>query len=530
MKQLFSLVLCALLLLPVFAGCTTDQPTAVSTAGTDTIPTTAAPIEDTYEYTAKSGFYFMPSVYDPWIESSALTTTTNDGTFFCMTEDTQLADDFIVSQRILLRLLRENGVETGRLEYYATSYGDSFSRSSEAEAYIALDAVRTQQQVLVTLQALWGDYTEYGYVWVLSHAIAGELGWEKESVPAVTKAEMDAFFKKNAEAVRLLYPTFTAQYAPEETVNCCKALAASLFEKINWQDILAKPVGEQIFHWQRVVDDYAKEIGISFVRDGIGYAYFGENVPLRIMTPYVEMMVDANYCDQLSDVFAPYFSDYQTIYQTVNAMNGEITAAVDYFGMEEDVGIITMKWVNCGDYASQRYLDGNTGVYFHAGHTAYVGSIAAYLHEYYHHLCYLMSGDTRKSWQSEAFSEMGAANSYWARYAMDQVFAEDVFGFLFYFYTGRSYQSGRDDYYEVMDIICHMNNMYTLKYHDGGPTMSMSHYLIDCYGEETAYQLVAFPDAVEQITGMTWEELAAQWEQHIRDKYAHVDISDWINS
>jgi hypothetical protein len=49
--------------------------------------------------------------------------------------------------------------------------------------------------------------------------------------------------------------------------------------------------------------------------------------------------------------------------------------------------------------------------------------------------------------------------------------------------------------------------------------------LIELYGEKTAMELLLFPDTVETVTGKSWEQLRSEWEQHIRAKYAHVDIS-----
>lgn len=532
MKKLLSLLFYAALILSMFAGCTTDQPiTAPDTTAEPTEPaTTLAPIEESYKYKTKSGYYLWPCLAENWVERKVLTTTTEDGTFSCMTTDKAQANDFIVAQRTMLRFLRGNGVVTGELEYYATDYDDSFSESSDGAAYIALSEVRTWKQIMVTLQSLWGDYTDYGYVWALSNAIAREMGWETESAASIDQAALDDFFAANPEAVNLLYPSFTTQYASQETVDSCKALTAALFEKVDWRAAVAKPVDKQLDDWRSLVSAYANDISIPFTRQTIGYAYYSKHVPLRIMTTYVEMMVASNYSDYYTPAFyAPYFSDYETIYQTVNTMNSEITAAVAFFGLEENAGVITMKWVNYADNAVQKYLVENSGMYYYAAETAYVSTIHSYLHEYYHHLRYTITGDYKNSWQTEAFSEMGEANSFWPQYRMDVIFKLKEYAEMFYAFTGRAYQPGRDDYYEVVDILCYLENNYTLKYHDGGPTISISRYLIDCYGEKTAYQLVAFPNTVVDVTGKTWDELASEWEQHIRNKYAHVNISDWVN-
>lgn len=507
-------------ILVTLAGCALGTSTDTST----TLP----PIAESYEYATQTGWYFQPSVYDPWIEASALTTTTEDGTFFCMTENSEQANDFIVAQRTLLCFLRENGVQIGNLEYYATNYDDSFSRSSERQAYISLSSIHTQQQVLVTLQSLWGDYTEFGYVWAVSNAIATELGWETDSVDVVQKPDMDAFFRENAVAVNLLYPTFSTAYASAEAVTFSKVLAASLLECMDWRTALAKSVEAQIADWQGRINTYATEIGIFYTPQTIGYSYYGEKVPLRIMTTYVEMMVADNFTEKLSGIYQPYFSDYKTIYYTLNTMDNEIDTAVEFFGLEDDVGTITMKWVNFNDSTAQRYLSGYVAIYHAAAETAYISTIYSYLHEYYHHLRYVMTEDFRNSWQSESFCEMGGANSYWRQYRMEVIFGQEPLAELFYECTGRTYQSGRDDYYETADILCYINDSYTLKYHDGGPTISISHYLIDIYGEEIVYDLMLYPETVEEVTGKSWQQWQEEWSRHIREKYAGVEVPDWV--
>lgn len=97
----------------------------------------------------------------------------------------------------------------------------------------------------------------------------------------------------------------------------------------------------------------------------------------------------------------------------------------------------------------------------------------------------------------------------------------------FHAYTGRSYQSGRDDFFESWDILCHVNDYYKLAYKTGAQAInSFSRYLIDLYGEREVYDLMLFPDTIEEVTGKTWEQLAFEWEKHIRDKYAGVQKPD----
>lgn len=485
-------------------------------------------VQETYKYSVKSKYYIQPATVDGWAERSALTTNTADGKFFCFTDDKAQADDFVNTQRTLVKYLRDSGVQFGTMEYYGTDYGYSFSQSSDGEAYVSLTDVRSWQQVLVTLQTIWGDYVNYGYVYAMSNAIAEELGWQTDSVPAIAKESLDAFFAENPIVLNLLYPTFTAAFAPEKMVSNSKALAVLLFQNVQWKDALGKTLNEQLAAYDELIGAYAQELAVPFERQTCGYAYYGENVKLRIMTTYAELIIDGNYHDVNESLYGDYWSRYSSIYETANAINEEISAAVEYFGLEDEAGTVQIKWLDGKDSAVKRYVTGNTGTYYSSTHIAYVTSIRPYLHEYYHHLEHLLNPHLGQVWQSQAFCEIGSSRSRYAQMTTESTFGENDHGIAtFHAYTGRAYQPGRDDYFEVWDIMCHVNDYYKLAYKTGAQSInSFSHYLIDLYGEREVYELMLFPDTIEEVTGKTWEQLASEWETHIRDKYAGVQKPD----
>ena len=508
MKRLHVLI-AILLLLSLLWGCT-------------------APIEETYAYTAKSKHYVQPAVVDGWAERDALTTTTEDGTFYCFTADTAQADDFINAQRTLLRFLRNCGVEIGEMEHYGTDYGYSFSESSDASAYVALSDVCTWQQVLVTLQAIWGDYTDYGYVYAMANAVADELNWETDEKSSVEKEALDTFFTENPDAIHLLYPTFTEALATEETVQSCKALSRLLFDGIKWRKALAKPIAEQLDDYSALLSGYAQDIGIPFTRQSCGYAYYGEKVKLRIRTAYAELIVDRNFSDEMASLYGEPFGDYQSVYQTADRVNSETSAAVERLGAEEKAGMMTIKFVDGTDEATEKYTGLTGGQYYFSTKIAYVSSIYPYLHEYHHHLEQLFNIHNGQSWQSQAFCEIGASHSYYYQARMETMQQGEKLSELFYALTGRAYQPRQEDFYEVYDILCFINDNFDLSYYDGGPLNSISHYLIDRYGEDTTSQLMLFPNTVEEVTGKSWDEWRQEWKAYILDKYADRTLPDWL--
>lgn len=484
---------------------------------------------DTYEYSTKNKTYVQPAIVDGWVKRDALTTTTEDGTFFCFTIDTAQANDFVNAQRMLLHFLAAQGVEIGEMTFYGTDYGYSFSESGDRAAYVDLTSVRSWEQVLVTLQALWGDYTDYGYVYAMANAIAATLDWKTDSVPNVDEDMLDAFFTENPAAIHLLYPTFTAQFSSKEMAANSKALATRLFTDIRWRKALAKPIKEQLDDYYVLVSSYTQDLSVPFTRQTCGYAYYGKNIPLRIMTTYAELLIDADYEDIEYRWFGDYFSDYVSIYETANTIETEISAAVAYFGLENTAGVVTMKWMDSNDPATATYVQ-TSGKYYSSTHTAYLRSIYPCLHEYYHHIEYLFTQNNPRTWQSQAFCEIGTAHSRYPNNRMDQIFETENYAELFVACTGRTYRPGGEDFFEASDIACLINNDYQLDYNSSGPQDSMVGYLIGLYGERMASEILLFPETVEDVTGKTWAELETQWKQNLQNKYADVELPDRVSN
>ena len=58
-------------------------------------------------------------------------------------------------------------------------------------------------------KTLWGDYTDYGYIYHVANAIAAHLGWQTAAIEEVEQTALDSFFAENPEALNLVYPCFT---------------------------------------------------------------------------------------------------------------------------------------------------------------------------------------------------------------------------------------------------------------------------------------------------------------------------------
>ena len=486
------------------------------------------PVSERYEYKQREKVCFFPSFTNENEKTEVLSVSTADGYFVCMTTEEAQADAFINAQRTLLHFLEDNGAAIRELNYIAVNFDDNFSESAKNNAYIALSSTETWQQVLVTLQALWGDYTDYGYVYAMANAIAAHLGWKTETVETAERAAMAAFFCENPQALNLLYPAFTLRYAAEETIGYSKALSLDLFEHIDWCDAVKKPIKTQLDAFAGLLCGYSEEIGAAFSRQVCGYAYRGPYLPLCIQTTYAAHIIDHGYKDYFGEIYEEdYFSDYVTIYRTAEVLDKEIVEAVARFGLEDRAGNVTINWLSeesaMTKYAKRVVVAPNILM-----QEAYVTTSLAYLHVYYHHIAYLINPDEIKSqsWQSLAFCEIGRSHSLYSVYGTEKMYTEDAESAeLFYAFTGHAYRTGTDDYYEVNDIECYAADDFTLDAQgDVASINSISNYLIKDYGEDAILNLMLFPDTVLDVTGKNWETLEIEWKQFIMDKYAGKEI------
>ncbi len=528
MKKIIKSLLYSFVFLMLLSGCATDNSLAPVTQ-----------IEEQYEYAVTSRVYTRPAIVVTNRPVEFLTITIDDGIFYIATADTEEADEFINEQRILLQFLRDSGVEIPKLNYYGMDFDDSFSESSKKRAHIALSDRKTYRQVLITLQTLWGDYTDYGYLYPVANAIAAHLDWRTDEIKEVEQGRMDVFFTENPDALNLLYPCFTTDFASDETVRNCKALSMQLLEKIDLREAMTKPIDEQVNDFHTLADAYAENISATFFRQKCGYAYYGESIPLKISTTYALHMIERGYDDrdrarqeELGDDTWDYFSDYRSIFETLGIINEEIARSVEYFGLEDEVGLVQINWICtetstelCGKPNHSYYKGGDDDSLFDG--TIYLRAISPYLHEYFHHIDYVLSKEIHQTWKEQAFAELGRVQSQHARHIHEwEVTREERWKNLFSDCFGREYQPGLEDYYNSYDLLCYVDS-YELDYHTGGAAInSITRYLLDLYGEDIVVQILLFPETVESATGKSWEELEGDWQQHLTEKFEAL-LSDF---
>lgn len=491
-----------------------------------TITSLSEPPVCDYEFEEVNQNFLWPSMQYDKVNKDALKTTTEDGTFYSFTDSETDASAFIDSQRQLLSFLQDNGMRTGGLTYYAVDYGDSFSRSDDKEAYIDWSAIRTWKQILVTLQAILGDYADYGYVYATANAIALNLRWEIDPTVDLKAPVPDEFFKENPDALQLLYPSFTTEYASEETVANSKLISWILLTDLNWKSSLGDSLDSQLFYFSWAIERYAKDIGISYTEQSIGYAYGSQRIPLRIKTEFAEHFIDAGFVDS-SPFFEDYFSDYAAIYETAAKLNDGESAIITSMNWDQvfgwfGSGPLNIYWLS-EESASFKSVKTVKYVRYNDSGIVYARSLQYYMYGTAKYIERCALGRNRTQWQSQAFCELMRSQSWFAKYTYDVAFTQyEEEMQLFYTFTGRAYDPEGNDFYEVMDILCYINDAYDPSASQLAAASSVAGYLMRHYGEEQAFQFLLHPDTFQTETGMTWEELLAQWKQSIQEKYADI--------
>ena len=524
MKKFLYLLCAALLLMPLLCACDSAEPGIT-------------PVNESYKFTPTSDTVYTPSLVVDWSFKYNISTETKDGTFRCFTSDATQATTFINSQRTLLKLLQRYGIDTEGITYFGTDYSGSFSESSKNEVYIDLDDMGTWKQVLATLQTFWGDYADYGYLYPIANTLAEELGWETDPIPSVKKVVMNAFFTDNPEALQLLYPSFTTEYADQETVDYCKVLSTQLFKKVDLGKVLTLPIEEQLDTHHERIGSYAKKLGIEYAPLPFGYSYCGEDIPLRIMTDYARMLVDDDFAklymeEYTTDTIAEehydelyrFFADYKSIYKVTEIFNSEITAGVARFGLEDKAGVVDMRWLS-SESANKLYGKSLKNHYRPSDQTITLTILTAWLHEYYHHLHHTITPDADgNSFTGQAFAEIGRLYSQHSMTIIsDMMTNTPELAEAFLACTGRHYAGGKEDYLEAYDVLsyCCKEFDYDNALMGRNPTNSMLHYLFIQFGEDVTTEMLIFPDTVKEVTEKTWDQLGTEWEEWLKNKYEY---------
>ena len=480
-----------------------------------------------YQYILSGTNYTEPSFVSSGSLQQGLLFELEYGELYINTSDTRLGETIVDSHLNLLNFLKDKGLNIRKLKYLVSDYQCSFGDGKYNTVYLDLNYPNNYTIILAYLQAIWGEYTNYGYLYALSEAIAEELGWATDGVANITQSELNGFFKNNPDMLTLDYPHMTTTYSTAEEVNFCKVLSKQLLEKIDWRDLLLLNTDEQLCVFYQLIDDYARQISADFTRSAYSFAYYGSNIPLKIMMTNVEVQLERGHVDSATGE-ADFWENCQTIISTATTIDKEVNTALKKFGLYDDAELVTIKLYSaetaqkvCGSRIYNVYLDDSK--------TICVTTLMGYLHEYYHYIEHRLNPVLGNSWQSQAFCELGRAYSYFSQLIIASVFEDQRWSELFEQYFGHEYQGTRDDYFLVYDMYCFIADEYILDYNTGrNPINSFAYYLVTTYGEENTFDILLFPEKATLLTQKNWGELYNDWYTQLCGRFENQKIPDWI--
>ena len=324
MKRFRTLLIC-FLLLAMLAGCT-KAPAVTQESSTQ--PTVQPTIPQEHEFTEVYQRYQAPCSAGFVLRGNVLQTTVGENTYeFDASLSEETCKTFIEAQELLCAHLKAFGIPISGITFRILPEYSNRSESENAIAYIASSTVTTWQQVLTTLQAVLGDFVNYGYVYALSEHVCTALGWQADKA---TELEPDRF-SRQPSLLNLVYPCFAEDYTKKRDIDSCKALSLTILDQMD--DPYA---GETLFLQKR--DTYAAAMRIDFTPTELGFAYNGEDCPLKLRTKYVEILKDSTFVSDYWYQWGFYEEDFlaelDTMIQTFQWLDTQLQELCTTFGID----------------------------------------------------------------------------------------------------------------------------------------------------------------------------------------------------
>ncbi len=488
----------------------------------------------TYEFTTKQTYMWEPGFLTLSISSTQMVNVlycNNESMQFFINNDNENQANSIVYNELrlinYLKYLFQNENIPFPNKIYVDDSSSCVSGSAASKLLLNFNSIGKYSQVLATLQVIYGDYFNYGYLYGLSNYIANELGWETDVIETIENDKLVDFFSSNVNALDLTYPVFTEKYSSNESVKYCKALSTLLFNRINNNNLLKESISDQETAFYNAINQFAIQNSISHDITTFEFAFYGDTCPLKIKTQYLEIfMSDGHFIDSQNDIFqVADLVGYNNIVNTIKTLENEVDFLLYMFSLKDIADVATVYLYSteaCQEIHFKEYLN----FCYPAARQLHVTCINAFLHEYGHYVEYLLNPESpgNKRWQSQAFAELCGSYSYYRQRQFYNSYSNPgVANELVKAYYGKELGFGREDTFDYHDAVTHALNDYELIYMSGDRVSSFGRYLCDIYGEAKIMRLMLFPDTVQEITGKDWETLRSEWELYLKEKFSNVD-------
>ena len=461
-----------------------------------------------YEYAQEHS-----KVNDPcgsgWLVNENLAVVTLDHNIYRFDNDIseEIRSQFIHKQQALCGLLGENGITVENCEFFVLTEIDARALHEKRAAYMDVSQLGTYEQICLTLQAVMGEYTNYGYLYALSNEIARRLNWTAD---AYGTTNQDCLTSRG-ELLNLAYPCFSGKYYNEVEIKACKALSEEILSKMD------NPfVGERAF--MDLVQEYAEDKKIDFEPTYLTFTYGGGNCPLKIRTKFLEIYLDSDYEGSFTltnkTVREDPMFNFDTMIEFWEAADRDIEHVRTVFKMKNDyimpvyVQSIYIKMNEGGEY-------GGYYAYGEDGGEITLAQITAITHEYTHYADYCtdINMDDDLSWCSEVLAcYYGKNMEFAARMIMANSGSNE-------FWTIADYSRVIGHHYDSVEDEILFQNIYTAyldNYHyavissyDG--RLSFGAYFVETYGEDAFVQCMQNPNFATILIERTVDDVVDDW-------------------
>ena len=507
MKRIFLILLCLLIAISTVSCNTNANNVADDSAPTPSSPAATEP-EIELEY-HKEHSQIKDLCGSGWLIDSELDVTLiNDNVFHFSSKVTnEERVQFIVAQQKICDKLNTNGIEAKNLNFFVLKDIESRAVGDDRAVYVDFSRTESDIQINLTLQAIWGEYTNYGYLYALSNKMAGEL-FQCGDEPLEPSIDV---LQSSPEHLNLLYPSFTDGYASEEQIKAVKSLSSQLLNTMN--DIYS---GEESFLQAR--DTYADTNGLSLIPTKCRFAYGGGNCPLKIKTAYLDIYLDSDYqgsCQRTEQSVAddPLF-DLSSMLEFLAYLDGELKIIREKFNFS-DSKLIPVYMTELNDkFASGAEV---SGWFIPDGSNTRIEaeSIYALSHEYVHYIDYRIDTDSNDdvNWCGESLAcYFGNSVAYLDRLAIansgdESSLTLDDLSYI----IGKQYETPLDEirFQNIMNAHEENHRYSLISLYNG--RLSFGDYFVLTYGEEAFIKCMLSPQSTNSTLGLTMDEIVDGW-------------------
>lgn len=423
-------------------------------------------------------------------------------------------EDYIWKLEEALSYLESRNINTSGLSFYVLNECQDYV-SEPGVAVLGINNMGSAGQLLVTIQNAMGQFTNYGYLYALSQAVAEELGWSAENTTEYTKQELLALFSGDPQLLNLVYPAFLEDYFFEK-VDMCKTFSRRMLADMT--DMFA---GEEAFI--DAVWAYAHENNLTFVQTKTDYAYGGETCPVRMQSKYFDM-----YRDESFDRAGYPYKDFQYVtrvdgevqffadFTYFDRLDRCIDGFVDFFGLDNIDRVRTDLTEEGINYQKANY---EAGAFYFTNHI-YSRDLDSLLHEFIHHLAYCAGiiNEGNNYWNNECL-----AYYYSIAYKFEGDIEQCVYkeGLLEYIESLIMHPfESMEDYFYVYYYEVYAGE-YPAEYYIKSLPLAVAIFakeFVEVYGEQDYVKCMLTPDYCKELTGMTLDEYVVAWAARMDER------------